>query len=472
MKRIGLSLLMFLPLLWAQDAAAAAFEVQRTVNFARNSSELTDIHKNTLRSEVANLNTLLRYRPEITLEVAGHAGSGEKNATHLSEVRAQKVWEFLILEGLPAERMEPVGYGAQGVGSSGATARVELRVPAVDEFGLTSHPPQATPPPAVAVSPAAPTSAPVAAPPPVAYVPSSPAALPEPPPPVTYTPPPAPSLQLSSPPAATEPETAPVAAPETLPPPPPVAYAPPAAPQAPPPPPVSYVPASAEPPPPPPPSYVPSAAGTMGAAGEPVPDREIATRTTPSGEPMIIITEPVREGAASAPGTAPRMGSAPRAIPPPRDGAPRVSAATVIETPKGKLVDNQRAESYVKPYKATSGGRYFIEGTVYFGTRADSMTAASGTQLDTLARRLVRRLEAEPGLQLQIVGHADPLTEGSDAESLSQQRAQELARALSERGVPAGRISASGAGGTQPLAIKKNDPARDLNQRAEIRVPL
>ncbi|MGP0173891.1 OmpA family protein [Pseudomonas sp. NCHU5208] len=69
---------------------------------------------------------------------------------------------------------------------------------------------------------------------------------------------------------------------------------------------------------------------------------------------------------------------------------------------------------------------------------------------------------------VNIVGHTDSTGSQSLNQSLSQRRAQSVASYLTANGVPAQRISAYGAGSSQPIASNASEAGRAQNRRVEI----
>lgn len=69
---------------------------------------------------------------------------------------------------------------------------------------------------------------------------------------------------------------------------------------------------------------------------------------------------------------------------------------------------------------------------------------------------------------VSIVGHTDSTGSQALNQSLSQRRAQSVADYLSGNGVAAQRISAYGAGPSQPIASNATDAGRAQNRRVEI----
>lgn len=69
---------------------------------------------------------------------------------------------------------------------------------------------------------------------------------------------------------------------------------------------------------------------------------------------------------------------------------------------------------------------------------------------------------------VNIVGHTDSTGSQAINQSLSERRAQSVANYLTANGVPGQRISAYGAGPSQPIASNATDAGRAQNRRVEI----
>ncbi|ARS50458.1 MULTISPECIES: OmpA family protein [Pseudomonadaceae] len=69
---------------------------------------------------------------------------------------------------------------------------------------------------------------------------------------------------------------------------------------------------------------------------------------------------------------------------------------------------------------------------------------------------------------VNIVGHTDSTGSQELNQSLSSRRAQSVANYLTANGVPGQRISAYGAGPSQPIASNATDAGRAQNRRVEI----
>jgi len=79
------------------------------VNFATNSSQLTEISK----SIIEDLISFLNDNPNITIEVAGHTDNigGTKFNLELSNRRAKAVTDYIITKGISTKRISYKGYG-------------------------------------------------------------------------------------------------------------------------------------------------------------------------------------------------------------------------------------------------------------------------------------------------------------------------------------------------------------------------
>ncbi|NEX22591.1 OmpA family protein [Thiorhodococcus mannitoliphagus] len=82
--------------------------------------------------------------------------------------------------------------------------------------------------------------------------------------------------------------------------------------------------------------------------------------------------------------------------------------------------------------------------------------------------RIADLMDKETKLSIRIEGHTDSV--GSDELNLdlSQQRAQAVQQALTERGVAADRIKAEGIGSARPIATNATAEGRSKNRRVEV----
>ena len=83
---------------------------------------------------------------------------------------------------------------------------------------------------------------------------------------------------------------------------------------------------------------------------------------------------------------------------------------------------------------------------------------------------VVQALKQQPGLEVEVVGHAS--SEGAESYNLalSQRRAQAVSDYLAASGVPASRVSAKWRGESEPAFPNTTNEFRALNRRAEVTV--
>jgi len=102
---------------------------------------------------------------------------------------------------------------------------------------------------------------------------------------------------------------------------------------------------------------------------------------------------------------------------------------------------------------------------IHFRYDSDALTGPSRTALDQVAVIL----RAQPGLKVEIAGHSDTQGDADYNLWLSEQRAKAVMAYLVMQGVPAGRLSARGYGGTQPVAANTTREGLARNRRVELR---
>jgi outer membrane protein OmpA-like peptidoglycan-associated protein len=77
-------------------------------------------------------------------------------------------------------------------------------------------------------------------------------------------------------------------------------------------------------------------------------------------------------------------------------------------------------------------------------------------------------LALHPDLQLDVEGHTDSTGSQDFNQTLSEQRAQSVARYLVEQGVPGRNVKSTGMGDSQPIADNSTADGRQKNRRVEI----
>ena len=108
--------------------------------------------------------------------------------------------------------------------------------------------------------------------------------------------------------------------------------------------------------------------------------------------------------------------------------------------------------------------KLIMPGNITFGSNSADISSGFYPTLNSLV--LVFKEFNKNGVN--IVGHTDSTGSQELNQSLSQRRAQSVANYLTANGVPGQRISAYGAGPSQPIASNSTDAGRAQNRRVEI----
>ena len=83
---------------------------------------------------------------------------------------------------------------------------------------------------------------------------------------------------------------------------------------------------------------------------------------------------------------------------------------------------------------------------IFFDFNQYNLKSESQVELD----RIVQLMKDNPTLRIQINGHTDNIGKAADNLRLSENRAQEVVKYLTQKGVQADRLSFKGFGATQP----------------------
>ncbi|MEZ4807851.1 MAG: OmpA family protein [Flavobacteriales bacterium] len=118
------------------------------------------------------------------------------------------------------------------------------------------------------------------------------------------------------------------------------------------------------------------------------------------------------------------------------------------------------------PLSPITSGSVIALRNVFFNTASYELLPASNAELG----RLVKLMEANPSLRIELGGHTDNV--GADAANmtLSDQRAKAVRDFIIAKGIAADRISARGYGETRPVASNETEEGRALNRRTEVTV--
>lgn len=210
-----------------------------------------------------------------------------------------------------------------------------------------------------------------------------------------------------------------------------------------------------------PPPAAGTGAGASGDAGTPVGDATAAPAggSVASAGGAVAVTSAT--AAVPSPGAATAVASgsgtggvagagpvAPTAAAAPVTAAPASAvAASPVAAPAAAAVDNRPA--YItKPVVLNTDAAFF------FGK--DRLTVAGKDAVENLAAYI--KLWGIEDVQVEVVGHTDRIGSAKDNLVLSRKRAEAVKQVLVDAGVPAGSISATGVGSSQPVTAPDTCP--------------
>lgn len=98
---------------------------------------------------------------------------------------------------------------------------------------------------------------------------------------------------------------------------------------------------------------------------------------------------------------------------------------------------------------------------VLFETNKAVLLKESSVSLD----KLVRQLNQNKSIKIEIMGHTDNLGNKNKNQILSEQRAQSVLDYLIAKGIEPNRLSYKGFGSTEPIATNDNEEGRKKNRR-------
>ncbi len=99
-----------------------------------------------------------------------------------------------------------------------------------------------------------------------------------------------------------------------------------------------------------------------------------------------------------------------------------------------------------------------------FATEGSGLSAANKTELTAVAAAI----KACPQATVTVIGHTDNTGDDETNVPLSKNRAQAVTDYLVSQGVPAGSVTAEGAGSSKPVASNDTADGRAQNRRTEI----
>jgi outer membrane protein OmpA-like peptidoglycan-associated protein len=129
--------------------------------------------------------------------------------------------------------------------------------------------------------------------------------------------------------------------------------------------------------------------------------------------------------------------------------------------PVDKQKHYQKLDILLEPITANSK---VVLNNVFYETGLFKLKPESKTELD----RLLKFMETNPTVNLEIAGHTDNVGTDPANLDLSQKRANEVANYLIAGGIDKARVKAKGYGAAQPVADNTTEAGRAQNRRTEI----
>lgn len=181
--------------------------------------------------------------------------------------------------------------------------------------------------------------------------------------------------------------------------------------------------------------------------------------TTTTTTDTTGVADPNAAGAAGAAGVAGATG-------------PAVTPGLAIETvtlPNGTTVEvspgtmNYEFQRYLTTSEPV-GRRFNLDAVDDFATESAALPASASRTVAALSRIMA----AYPNATVRIEGYADARGTPNYNEALGGKRAESLARALIDAGVPAARITTGSGGETNPVATNATPEGRSENRRTAI----
>jgi outer membrane protein OmpA-like peptidoglycan-associated protein len=133
------------------------------------------------------------------------------------------------------------------------------------------------------------------------------------------------------------------------------------------------------------------------------------------------------------------------------------------ESAKAQLARTQQQLADLQA-KQTERGPVVTLGDVLFDTGRATLKPGADLSLD----RLASYLKGNPQTRILIEGHTDSTGSADFNQALSERRAEAVANALIERGVPADALRTLGRGEDYPVASNQSAAGRQQNRRVEI----
>ena len=103
---------------------------------------------------------------------------------------------------------------------------------------------------------------------------------------------------------------------------------------------------------------------------------------------------------------------------------------------------------------------------IFFDVNKFDLKPESQAELD----EVVKLLNENPTIKIEISGHTDDVGKPSDNLTLSDYRSMAVVNYLISKGIAAQRLTYKGYGETQPISNNKTEEGRAMNRRTEMKV--
>jgi outer membrane protein OmpA-like peptidoglycan-associated protein len=121
-----------------------------------------------------------------------------------------------------------------------------------------------------------------------------------------------------------------------------------------------------------------------------------------------------------------------------------------------------------RDYNAAAAG---IRRTIIrFPVGAASLDPAQASAIEDLAAAIRSIVQSRPNSHVMVIGHTDEVGTEESNTKLSEERAQQVARALATQGVPPARLDTRGVGNKQPLQKGASDWEKASNRSVSFQV--
>lgn len=189
------------------------------------------------------------------------------------------------------------------------------------------------------------------------------------------------------------------------------------------------------------------------------------TSAKPIGGQYLFQTIPRAKPVAAKPTTPPPpvKVTVPKPVSKPvQENKPVVAAVTPKPVPKNPPVPQEK-QPESNTFNQLEIGKALILKNVFFEQSKYTLLPQSYPELD----KLVRTMQQNPTLHIEISGHTDNVGDPRLNLSLSEFRAKVVMNYLTRHGIAENRIETKGYGGTRPLEGNASESEREQNRRVE-----